>query len=129
MFLGLRCFAVQFLPPGLGVGQALGGGSPGRLRGGSLDLGGGGGVLQTRHGGVHNVAPLPALQCFFFQRVQLVPQGGHTLVQLVHSGTQGVDGGAVGSGFLLDGFPALPGALQFRRCLVNAETAVLALVF
>ena len=129
MFLGLRQFGVQFSPPGLGIGQALGGGSPGRLRGGSLDLGGGGGILQTRHGSVHNVAPLPALQCLFFQRVQLVPQGGNALVQLVHGGAQGVDGGAVGGGFLLDGLSALPGALQLRRRFVNAEAAVFALVF
>ena len=69
------------------------------------------------------------MQCFFFQRAQLVPQGGHTLVQLRQGGAQGIDGRTVGGGFLLDGFPALPGALQFRRCLVNAETAVFALVF
>ena len=61
--------------------------------------------------------------------MQRLAQLGHTGVQRGHTGAQRLDGSAVVGGLALDALAALSGALQLGVGLVNAEAAVLALVF
>ena len=119
----------QFLGLALCLGQAVGRSLPCRLRRRGADPGGGGGVLQAGHGGVNDVAALAAGSGLFLKGTQGLAQLGHAGVQPGHAAFQRLDGGAVVRGLALDALAALPGALQFGRSIVDAEPAVLALIF
>ena len=119
----------QLLGLALCLGQAVGRSLPRRLRRRGADPGGGGGVLQAGHGGVNDVAALAAGSGLFLKGTQGLAQLGHAGVQPGHTAFQRLDGGAVVRSLALDALAALPGALQFGRSIVDAEPAVLALVF